>query len=240
MQATAIAGHYSQTLNLGLTPSTVKAPTVELPGAALNLACRRLEARQPLYLAGQPVLSLFLIRAGQMKTSVVSHDGRELITGFRMRGDWLGLESLDTDFYACDAVALEFCEVLELPRSRIDALQESHPNLKRELTSTLSQEIRRDWQWMLRTATLAAEQRVAAFLLDLASRQRALGFSARRLTLRMTRAELGSFLAITLETVTRVMSRMAEHGVISVQRRDVELLDPDALGALAGGTATYH
>lgn len=240
MQAIGIADTRSQAQERAQVPSTSKALAIELLGARLSLPSRRLEAKQPLYLAGQPVQGLFLVHAGQLKTSMVSHDGREHITGFRMRGDWLGLESLDTDVYACDAVALDFCEVWELSRSRIEALAETHPNLKRDVTAILSQEIRRDWQWMLRTATLDAEQRVAAFLVDLASRQRALGFSARQLILRMSRAELGSFLAIKLETVTRAMSRMAEHGVIAVERRAVELLDPDALNALAGGTATYH
>lgn len=213
---------------------------IEVLGTQLQLHRRRLDAKQTLFRAGQPMQGLYLVHAGHLKTAVLSDDGREKITGFRMRGDLLGLDALGTDAYACDAIALDFSEVWELPRTQIDALDTRHPELQRQLTAALAQEIRRDWHWMLTVATLNAEQRVAAFLLDLAARQRALGFSARQLLLRMSRADLGNFLAIQLETVTRALSRMASLGIIAVARRDVELLDIDALQSLLGSPRTFH
>lgn len=213
---------------------------IEFLGTKLNLQRRRLESRQTLFHAGQPMQAIYLVHAGQFKTCVLSEDGREIITGFRMRGDLLGIEAMDNDVYTSDAVALDFCEVWELPRAQIEGMEPHHQDLQKQLIAALTQEVRRNWQWMLRIATLCAEQRVAALLLDLAARHRALGFSGSRLMLRMSRAELGNFLAIKLETVTRALSKMAELGVIAVDRREVELIDADALYALAGGVATRH
>jgi CRP/FNR family transcriptional regulator len=206
----------------------------------MPLRRRQVESKQALFRSGQSMHALYVVHAGHLKTSVLSHDGREKITGFRMRGDLLGIDALGSDVYGCDAVALGFCEVWELPRARLDDLGMAYPDLYQQIVAALSREIRRDWQWMLTVATLSAEQRVAAFLLDLASRQRALGCSARQLLLRMTRAELGNYLAIQLETVTRALSRMASLGIIAVQGRGVELIDQAALCAIAGEARTCH
>jgi CRP/FNR family transcriptional regulator, anaerobic regulatory protein len=234
MQAVSLAYSVPTIHNARRPVTAAAAIDLKLLGAQFQLHRRRVDARQTLFRAGQPMQALYLVHAGQLRTSVLSHDGREKITGFRMRGDLLGLDALGTDVYGCDAMALDYSEVWEIPRAQIDTMDGRHPDLRRQLTAAMAQEIRRDWHWMLTLATLSAEQRVADFLLDLASRQRALGFSDRHLLLRMTRAELGNFLAIQLETVTRALSRMAGLGIIAVQRRDVKVLDPDALCALAG------
>ena len=194
--------------------------------AGLPIQRRRLLHKQALFRAGQPCRSLFLIHAGFFKTCLVSEDGREKITGFHMRGEMLGIESFDMPTHACDAIALDTCEAWELPMS---LLRERFPELLPRITSSLAGEIRRDWGWMLAIGTLNAEQRVAAFLLDLASRLEALGFSARHLLLRMTRAELGNFLALQLETVTRALAKLATWGLISVEGREIRLLDAGAM-----------
>lgn len=220
-------------------PAGVGTPPIEAWGG-LPLRRRRIEPRQALFRAGQSMHALYLVHAGHFKVSVMSPDGREKITGFRMRGDFLGLDALGTEAYGCDVVALDLSEAWELPCGLINTRAATRPDLHRQLIAASAQEIRRDWQWMLSLATLSAEQRVAAFLIDLADRQNAQGCSPRRLLLRMSRADLGNFLAIQLETVTRALSRMARMGIISVQRRGVELLDQDALYALAGKAHTCH
>src|SRR5688572_20328038 len=144
----------------------------------------RLEPRQALFHAGQPRASLFYVRSGCFKTSVVSEDGREKITGFRMRGDLLGLDALDMPTYACDVMALDTGELWELPYAR---LRDELPQFQERVTALLASEIRRDWSWMLTLGTLGADQRVVTFLFDLASRLEQLGFSPNRLQLRMTR-----------------------------------------------------
>ena len=214
---------------------------IETLGAQLQLARRRVQPKQALFRGGQPLHSLYLIHAGCFKTQLVSADGREKITGFRLRGDLLGLDALGTPRYACDAVALELGEVWELPCAQLEAFGDRIPELRQHLTAALAREIRRDWHWMLSVGTLNAEQRVVAFLLDLAERQSAMGFSARHLMLRMTRADLGSFLSLTLETVTRVLSRLASLGAIGVERRQIAIEQPALLRSmLAGGVAACH
>jgi CRP/FNR family transcriptional regulator len=195
----------------------------------LPLQRRRLRARQYLFRAGQPRSALFLIHAGFFKTCVISADGREKITGFRMRGDLLGIDALDMPTYACDVIALDVGEVWELP---VAQLRDRLPDFQERLTALLAGEIRRDWGWMLALGTLTADQRVIAFLLDFAARLERLGFSARSLLLHMTRAELGNFLSLQLETVTRALSRLQAQGLIGVERREIRIEDPARLRAM--------
>ena len=198
----------------------------------------RLEARQALFHAGQPRHSLFYVRSGCFRTSVLSEDGREKITGFRMRGDLLGLDSIDMPAHGCDAVALDAAEVWELPCAR---LQDMLPEIQSRVTALLAGEIRRDWRWMLAVGTLGADQRVVAFLLDLSARFATLGLDPELLQLRMTRAELGNFLSLTLETVTRALSRMQARGMIEVSGRRIRIVDEAGLRAvLAGEDARCH
>lgn len=192
----------------------------------VSLRRRTLKAKEYVFRAGQPRRSLFLVHAGFFKTCLTSIDGRETITGFRMRGDMLGLDSLGMDSYACDAIALDTGEVWELPYTDLCG---SLPEFEQRITSFLAAEIRRDWSWMLTLATLSADQRVVSFLLDLATRLGSLGFSRQHVVLRMTRADLGSFLALKLETVTRALSRLQDKGLIAVRGKEIVLCDPASM-----------
>lgn len=205
----------------------------------LHLFRRRLRPRTHLFRAGQPMQSIYLVHAGCFKTRIVSADGREKVTGFRLRGDMLGLDSLGTGIHACDAIALDTSVVWDIPWSRVDEIQATLPGFRDRLTAVMAAEIRREWRWMLNVGTLNAEQRVAAFLLELAEHQQARGFSARQLFLRMTRADLGSFLALQLETVARSLSQLAARRLIEVARREVTLLEPDALRSMACGARRH-
>jgi CRP/FNR family transcriptional regulator len=218
-------------------PPILRASALALPGieslvAGLPLQRRRMRAKQYVFRTGQHRQSLFLIHAGFFKTCVLSEDGREKITGFRLRGDLLGVDALDLPSYACDAISLDVGEVWELPYAQ---LRDSLPEFQQQLAAVLASEIRRDWGWMLAIGTLSAEQRVIAFLLDLATRLEALGFSARHLMLRMTRADLGNFLALQLETVTRALSHLQALGLIGVERRQISIRNPAGLRAMLGG-----
>lgn len=210
-------------------PVGSRSPGLEALVADLPLLRRRMRAKQHVFRAGQHRSSLFLVHAGCFKTCVLSEDGREKITGFRLRGELLGMDSLDMPVYACDAVSLDLGEVWELP---VAQLRDRVPGFQECLTGLLAREIRRDWGWMLAIGTLSAEQRVIAFLLDLGSRLQALGFSPRCLMLRMTRADLGNFLALQLETVSRALSHLQALGLIGIARRQIRIVDPDGLRAL--------
>ncbi|ALN55992.1 transcriptional regulator, Crp/Fnr family [Lysobacter enzymogenes] len=209
----------------------------ELPRLGLPLQRRRLRAKQHVFRAGQPRTALYLVHAGFFKTALVSEDGREKITGFRMRGDLLGLDALDMNAYACDAVALDTGELWEVPFAR---LRNERPQFQERITALLAQEIRRDWNWMLALGTLGADQRVVTFLFDLAARLQTLGFSGECLQLRMTRAELGNFLSLTLETVARSLSRLQARGLIEVAGREIVLRDRVALSGLLAAGGRVH
>lgn len=213
------------------------APGIATLVAGLPLQRRRMHAKQYVFRAGLPRQSLFLVHAGFFKTCVLSEDGREKITGFRLRGDLLGMDALDMPAYTCDAISLDVGEVWELPYAQ---LRDSLPQFQERLTAVLASEIRRDWGWMLALGTLTAEQRVIAFLLDLAARMEALGFSARCLMLRMSRADLGNFLALQLETVTRALSRLQALGMIGVDRRQIRIRNPAALRGMLATARPGH
>lgn len=195
-------------------------PDLEGLLAGLPLRHRLLRAKEYVFRAGQPRRSLFLINSGFFRMSVLSADGREKVIGFRMKGDVLGLDSLGIEAFACDAVALEVGEIWELPYPNLCL---TVPQFERCIISLLATEMRRDWSWMLTLATLSADQRVAAFLWDLADRLGAIGFSRECMRLRMTRADLGSFLALKMETVTRTLARLQERGMITVRGKEIEL-----------------
>lgn len=207
-------------------------PSLETLLQDLPLQRRRVRARQHVFRSGQPRQFLYLIHAGFFKTSLLSEDGREKITGFRMRGDLLGVDAIDLPRHACDAIALDVGEVWEIP---VAELQDGLPGFQERLTAVLANEIRRDWSWMLALGTLTAEQRVVTFLLDLSAQLERLGFSAHCLLLRMSRADLGNFLSLQLETVTRVLSRLQATGMIDVARREISIEDRAGLHALLSG-----
>lgn len=195
---------------------------------------RRIDAGQHVYRSGQPFNALFLVNVGCFKTCELATDGREQVTGFRMRGDLVGVESIGLSCYACDVVALEAGEVWELPYPAMLSACLRVPELQARLTTALAEEIRRDRLWMLALGTLSAERRVGAFLLDLADRHARLGFSASHFILRMSRADMASFLALKHETVSRALSHLDDLGQISVLRREVRILDADGLRHFAG------
>lgn len=211
-------------------PDPVSGDTGEFEALLGCHALRRrcLRSKQYLFRAGQPCSALYLVHAGVLKTSITSEDGREKITGFRFRGDLLGTDALGLSRYTCDAVSLDLSSVWELPYPQLFR----QPGFQDRVMTALAADVRRDWSWMLTVGTLSAEQRVAAFLLDLSTRMSELGFSGERLLLRMSRAEVGNFLALQLETVTRALSNLDAQGLIAVERREIAIRDPAGLRAL--------
>lgn len=199
-----------------------------------DVTCRKVGAGRYLYHAGQPFRALHLVHSGVLKTSELSEDGREQVTGFRMEGDLLGAESIGLKTHVCEAFALEDSEIWDLPYPAVLNLCREIPELQIRLTTALAEEIRRNRSWMLTIGTLPAEQRVAMFLLDIARRSAQLGLSAQHLKLRMGREDIANFLALTHETVSRALSQLQRQNYISVLRREVKLLDIPRLQACVG------
>lgn len=192
-----------------------------------------------IHRAGDPFRSVFFLNSGAAKRLLIKEDGREQILGFPMPGDILGMEAIDGGAHSTTVIALDLCAIVEIPFEAIDALAAENPAVARFLYHRMSAALRDEHGWMAALGLLNADERVAAFLLDLSRRFSARGFSARRFILRMTRAEIGSFLGLTLETVSRVFSRFQKLGLLNVTRRDIELLDMPALSHLAYSQALH-
>ncbi len=189
----------------------------------------RLRKGDTLYRAGDAFNALYAIRIGSLKTTVRIEDGREQVSGYHMLGDIIGLDGVGTDRHGCQAIALEDSDVCVLPFERIEELARAVPPLQHNLHRLLAKEIARDQGMMLLLGTMRAGERLAAFLISLAERYGRRGYSTTEYVLRMTREEIGSYLGIKLETVSRMFSRFQDEGLIRVQGREVKLLDPAAL-----------
>jgi len=197
-------------------------------------ARRRLKRGDSLFKAGDPFNALYAIRSGFLKTTVLNADGREQVTGFQMGGELLGLDGIGSGRYNGNAVALEDSEACVLPFALIEELGREIPAIQRNLHSVLSREIVRDHGIMMLLGSMSAEERLAAFLLNLSRRFTARGYSASDFHLRMTREEIGSYLGLKLETVSRLFSRFQTDGLIEVQQKHVRIIDIPGLQGLMG------
>ncbi len=197
---------------------------------------RRLAPGQHLYRAGDASGALYAIRSGFIKTSIVTDDGREQVTGFHMMGEVIGIDAIDGGQRVGDAIALEHTDVCEIPFAALANLSQEMPTLQRKLYHMISQEIQRERETMLLLGTLRAEERVASFLVNLGRRYQARGYSAVRFLLRMTRADIGSYLGLRLETVSRLFSRLQAERMLRVDNRTLEIRDLDRLKLVIGRT----
>lgn len=182
-----------------------------------------------LFRSGEKFTSLYAIRTGFFKTVISTDDGREQVTGFQMAGEVIGLDGIVNDVHTCDAVALEDAEVCVMPFDRLEELSREVNALQHHVHKIMSREIVREHGVMLLLGSMRAEERLAAFLLNLAQRLHSRGFSQSELILRMTREEIGSYLGLKLETISRTFSRFVEDGIVAVKQRHVHILNTSAL-----------
>ena len=197
------------------------------------MARRRVARGDALYNMGDKFSNLYAIRIGHFKTHQLSSDGIEQITGFQMAGELMGMDAISTDKHNCYAVALEDSEVCEIPFDRLEELFTLIPSLLRHFHRTMSQEITRDQNTMLLLGNMLAEQRVAAFLVNLSSRYKMRGYSATSFQLRMTREDIGKYLGLTIESVSRLFSKFKKMNWISIDKREIAINDLSLLKALA-------
>jgi CRP/FNR family transcriptional regulator len=182
-----------------------------------------------LFHTGEKFTSLYAIRTGFFKTCVTTEDGRDQVTGFQMAGEIIGLDGIVNDQHTCDAIALEDAEVCVMPFDRIEEISREVNALQHHVHKIMSREIVREHGVMLLLGSMRAEERLAAFLLNLVQRLQARGFSKSELVLRMTREEIGSYLGMKLETVSRTFSKFSEDGVVEVKQRNIVIRDANAL-----------
>jgi len=197
---------------------------------------RNVRRGEALFRENDAFSSLYAIRAGFFKTCATSEDGRDQVTGFMMAGDLMGLDGIGHDRHRCDAVALEDSQVCVIPYARLDELSRDVPELQRQLNRIMSREIVREHGVMMMLTGMRADERLAAFLSNLARRLELRGFSPSALILRMTRQEIGTYLGLKLETVSRCFTRLRDDGILDVRQRNVRILDAAALQRLVAGT----
>jgi CRP/FNR family transcriptional regulator len=199
---------------------------------------RLIDTRHPiskgttLYRSGDRFRALYAVRTGFFKTCLLHEDGREQVTGFQMMGELLGMDAISTDSHACDAVALEDSEVCEIPFEALEQVSSKIPTLQHHFHRMLSREIVRDQSLLMLLGSMRAEERLAAFLLNLSKRFVERGFAKDEFILRMTREDIGSYLGMKLETVSRTFSRFNAEGIISVHGKAIHIQQPDALNDL--------
>jgi len=189
-----------------------------------------------LFRNGERFEALYAVRTGFFKTCVGSEDGRDQVTGFQMAGELLGLDGISSDRHHCDAVALEDSSVCVIPYGQLEELSREFTALQHSFHKIMSREIVRDHGVMLLLGNMRAEERLAAFLLNLTQRLQARGFSASSLVLRMTREEIGSYLGLKLETVSRAFSKFQDEGLMEVKQRQLRILNQPGLQALVNNS----
>lgn len=195
---------------------------------------KKVKRGESLYRTGDEFGSLHAVRTGFFKSTVMLEDGRDQVTGFHMTGEVMGLDGIGTDHHTVNTIALEDSEVCVIPYSRLEELSQEVRSLQNQFHKMMSREIVRDQGVIMLLGTMRAEERVAAFLLNLSQRFTARGYSPSEFRLRMTREEIGSYLGLKLETVSRIFSRFQEEGLISVQQKQIKIEDHDALKKIVG------
>ena len=201
-----------------------------------GFACsyKRVKGGEYLYRTGDPFASVYPLRLGFFKTSVVTAMGCEQVLGLHMRGEIMGFDGVDTGKHSCTAIALEDSLVCVVPFGLLEEQCTANRGLRRQFHRALSRQIDAGQGAMLMLGTMHAEERLAAFLLDLSERYGACGYSPYEFNLRMTREEIGSLIGLKLETVSRTLARLQGRKLLSVAGKDVAILDLPGLRHVIG------
>lgn len=187
---------------------------------------------QRIHTIGQPFDTLYIVHSGFLKTVLIDEYGNEQVLSFPMKGDLFGVDGIHTRRYASEAVALSSCDLILLPFKKFVALGRTHVELEQAMYSVMSRELVREQAMVSMLGALSAEARVARFLVSLSERFAEMGYSSRLFNLRMTRHEIGSYLGLTLETVSRTLSAFNEIGYITVDQKSIGIRDVEALRTL--------
>ena len=195
---------------------------------------RVVRAGEVIYRSGEAFTNLYILNSGFFKIVNLAADGREQVVSLKFRGDWLGFDGIAPASYSCDAVAMDTCDVWIVRYDRLIAACVACPALLTVLHEAMSREITRDRDSLMSVCTLPADARVAEFLRYWADSLAKRGMRCDQIMLRMTRAEIGNYLGMTLESVSRALSRLARDHVIAFAekgRRDISIPDVEALSS---------
>ncbi len=201
---------------------------------------RPLQRRQLLYAPGEQLVNLYVIKTGSVKVYTQSGGEAERVVGFHLPGEILGLEAIEHEQYGCFAKALETTAVCELPFHRLEELSADISGLRHQMLRLLSHEINEEARLVSLLNSGSAEERLASFLLSLSERFKRRGFSATDFFLSMSRQEMGSYLGLALETVSRLFRRLQDEGILQVERKHIQIQNLSRLQALLQGRSECH
>lgn len=187
-----------------------------------------------IFRSGERFRSLYVVKTGSVKTYAPGEDGGEQVLGFHLPGEVIGLDAIDSEVHACAARAMETSAICEVPFSQLEELTTALPSLQHQMYRLLSKEIGHDTEMLLLLGKKNAEERLAAFLLNMSQRLHQRGLSATDFHLSMSRHEIGNYLGLAVETVSRLFTRFQEEGLLRVDRKHIEFLDTGALEAILG------
>ena len=196
---------------------------------SLEFSRRVVKAGHTLYREGDKFHFIYAVRSGTFKSGLALADGREQVSGFHMAGEMLGLDGLAKGAHASSAIALEDAEVCAIPFANLNEIATGSADMQQIVTRLMSREIVREHSLMMLLGSMNAEERLAAFLLNLSQRLKARGYSASEFHLRMSRAEIGSYLGLKLETVSRTFSAFHQQGLLEVDKRHIRITDLEGL-----------
>jgi CRP/FNR family transcriptional regulator len=193
---------------------------------------RPLHRGDHLFRDGDKFHSIYVVKTGSVKTYAPSEDGGEQVLGFHLPGELIGLDAIQDDQHHCSAKILETSAVCEIPFNKLEDLSSRVPSLQHQMYRLLSREIGNDEDMLTLLGKRNAEERLAAFLLSLSIRFKKRGFSPSDFYLSMSRHEIGSYLGLAVETVSRLFTRFQDDGLLKVERKHIQLLDLTKLNAI--------
>lgn len=194
-----------------------------------------LQKGQTLFKYNAPFHSVYAVRSGALKTLTQNTAGQEQVTAFYLPGEIAGLDGLASNHHTNHAIALETSSICEIPFSQFEVLSLKIPSIQRRFFQIMGQEIHHDQQLISLLANKSADEKVAALLLSISMRHKACGLSALQFNLPMSRSEIGNYLGLTIETVSRVFTRLAKREIITLDKKTVSITHLNTLKTLSAG-----
>ncbi len=201
---------------------------------------RPLQRGDHLFRMSDTFHSIFVVKSGSVKTYSSGKNGDEQVVGFHLPGEILGLDAIDRGTHACSASAMETTAICELPFDRVEELSARLPSLQHQMFRLLSKEINRDEEMLLVLGKKSAEERLASLLFSLSVRYKRRGYSETEFNLSMSRQEIGNYLGLAVETVSRLFTRFQEEGLLEAQRKHIHILDMERLESMVSNCSTLR
>jgi CRP/FNR family transcriptional regulator len=220
-------------------PMAISAEDIERLNAIVKRHRPPLQRGCHVFYMGDKFRAIYAIGSGSVKTYTITEDGYEQITGFHLAGEIIGLDAICIDQHPGGAIALEPTTLCEIPFQRLEQLAGEVPGLGHQLLRIMSREIHSDGEILTLLGKKSAEERLAALLLSLSSRFQKRGFSAHEFHLSMSRHDIGNYLGLAVETVSRLFTRFQQQGLISVRSKYIRLHDMEQLHELVGSGAQH-